>query len=112
MANDGNSMIDQAKNEDISTTDKGNSHHSAEDISQAVALQLSRSDRLRQPPVWMKDYIGSIVSTGIPFFPTGSCHPPTFPYHISTTLSEDYMHFLFNLTNQILKWIDAMNSEL
>lgn len=74
------------------------------------------------PPVWMKDYIGSVDTTlHISFF-TGIT-PPTFSYIINRALTKPYIEYIFNLTmhtdpssfkeaSQHPKWMKAIDAEL
>lgn len=56
---------------------------------------VRRSKRVTRPPVWMKDFIGTINTSQMVEY-SGST-PPTFPYHISHTLSKPYVAYLMNV---------------
>lgn len=83
---------------------------------------LRKGSRLRQFPVWMQDYIGSVQCLQL-ITPPVSITPPTFPYTISPSLSKTHISYLFNLSMvrepssfkeaiQHPQWMDAINAEL
>lgn len=83
---------------------------------------LRRSTRDMMPPVWMKDYIGSVNTTLHISLSTGIT-PPTFPYVINRALTKPYIEYLFNLTmhtepssfkeaSQHPEWMTANDAEL
>lgn len=74
-----------------------NSTTSTEHNLNEAQPELRRSQRIRAPPVWMKDYVGSL-NLSQPISLTSSLTPPTFPYSISPALSKSYISYLFNLT--------------
>lgn len=81
-----------------------------------------RGDKERKPPVWMRDYTGSVNTPKLITTPI-IITPPTFSYSISPALTSTYTDFLFNLTMvkepssfkeavQSPEWVDAINKEL
>lgn len=84
--------------------------------------ELRRGTRIRQPPVWMRDYIGSVQSTQL-LTPPVNITPPTFPYMISPSLSKSHIHYPFNINLvqeprsfkeavQHPQWQEAIHAEL
>lgn len=72
------------------------SPHNSAEISNFVSI-LKRGTRVREPPIWMQDFIGIVQSTQL-ITPSVSITPPTFPYATSPSLSKSRVSYLFNLS--------------
>lgn len=100
------------------------------DISEPVSPNyqfqplVRRSDRVREPPAWLRDYVHAVDSScsALPE-PVGVLTPPTFPYIHSNIFTKAYYGFLVNITtlkeptsyrkaSQYIKWVEAMDKEL
>lgn len=86
------------------------------------ATPLRRSTRVRNPPTWMKDFIGSVDTTFLPAVASGTT-PHTFPYLVNHSLHTSYVDYLLNISverepftfkeaSSHPKWVEAMEAEL
>lgn len=84
--------------------------------------QLKRSPKIHKPPTWMKDYVGNVQTSSVHMY-SPSTVSPIFPFIVLSSLSQQYISFLFNITtlhepttykeaSQLPEWVQAMESEL
>lgn len=108
------------------STDDVIEHHTTDETELSEksdqVLELRRSSRTRKPPAWMEDFVGT-VNTNSLLKPMIGNTPPTFPYILSSTLSDSYVDYLLNISlekepfsykeaSKIPHWVDAMEDEL